>query len=248
MTDFSTLTLERRDGVAVITLRRPDRLNAINTPMADDLKAALNAVEADGDRALVITGEGRAFCSGTDLKSSSDITTPEARVEAMHALMLRLVDFPVTTVAALNGLAVGGGLELALAFTFRVAAPRATFGLPEVKLAMMPSYGGTQLLPRLIGPSRALKMMLSGDSIDANEALAIGLIDEIAEDPVAAARALALRCSGVGDAARRLIRRAVMDGALLPLAEALAIEKDHTLANAKHPDVAKALAAFRARR
>ncbi len=245
MADFDTLSLEERDGVAVVTLRRPGALNAINTAMADELARALDRIEARAARAFVLAGEGRAFCVGSDLKEVG--VDAAARIDKMHALVLRLANFPKTSVAAVDGLALGGGLEIALACTFRVAGPRSQYGLPEIKLALLPAYGATKLLPRLIGEARALRMMLSGDPIGADEAAAIGLVAEVAEDAVAAAIALARRCSGPGDRARRLIRQAVREGATLGLADALKLEKHHALANSTDPDVALAIAAFRNR-
>lgn len=245
MTDFTRLSLEERDEVALVTLRRPRALNAIDTVMAEELAAVLDRIEASEARALVLAGEGRAFSVGSDLKEAD--VDGAARIDRMHALVLRLADFPKTSVAAIAGLALGGGLEIALACTFRVAGPGARFGLPEIRLALLPAYGATRLLPPLIGEARALRMMLSGDPIDAGEAAALGLVEEIAEDPVAAGIALARRCSGPGDRARLLIRRAVREGATLGLADALGIEKRHALANAADPDVAAALAAFRHR-
>lgn len=242
----TTLSLEDRDGIALVTLRRPEALNAINSAMADELAAMLDRVEAGDARALVLAGEGRAFSVGSDLKEAH--VDAAARIDAMHALVLRLADFPKTSVAAIDGLALGGGLEIALACTFRVAGPGSRFGLPEIRLALLPSYGATKLLPPLIGEARALRMMLSGDPIGAGEAAAAGLVEEVAEDPVAAAVALARRCSGPGDRARLRIRRAVREGATLGLADALRLEKHHALANSADPDVALAIAAFRDRR
>lgn len=242
---FATISLERRDTIAIVTLRRPAALNAIDTRMVDELGAALDMVAGDDSRALVLTGEGRAFCVGSDLKEEH--ADGAARIDAMHAMMLRLSDFPKTSVAAINGLALGGGLELALACTFRVAARDARLGLPEIKLALIPSYGATQLLPRLIGPARALAMMLSGDAVGAGEALAMGLVEAVADDAVTDACGFAMRHSGRGDAARLLIRQAMREGAVLPLVDALRIEKHHALANSAHPDVALAIAAFRDR-
>lgn len=242
MADPTMLSLEERDGVALVTLRRPRALNAINSVMADELATVLDRIEASDARALVLAGEGRAFSVGSDLKETD--VDAAARIDKMHALVVRLADFPTTSIAAIDGLALGGGLELALACTFRLASPGSQLGLPEIRLALLPAYGATKLLPRLIGEARALRMMLSGDPVGADEAAAIGLVDEVAADPIAAAVALARRCSGPGDRARRRIRQAVREGAALGLAEALRLEKHHALANAADPDVAGAIAAF----
>jgi len=173
------------DGVAVLTLNRPQALNALNTALLAELDVHLDRIEADDSRAFVITGAGRAFCVGSDLKEGGG--DPEGRIRHMHGLMLRMHGFPKLGVAAITGYALGGGLEVAMGCHFRIADPGAQFGQPEIKLGLMPAYGATQTLPRLIGESRALDLMLSGDPIDAATALAQGLLDEVADDPVAAA-------------------------------------------------------------
>ena len=226
--------LERRGPHAVVTLNRPAKLNALDDALVTALEDALEEVAASDARALILTGAGRAFCAGSDIsggdrgfESASEHAVQ--RIGRMHRLVLRLVEFPITTIAACNGLAYGGGLELALACTFRVAAPTARLALPEVRLGLLPSYGGTQLLPRLIGQPRALRMMLTGEPLEAGEALALGLVDVVDEDPVAAAAALAERLPSGTALAQRLIRRAVQEGASLDLARGLELERDLAL-------------------
>jgi len=227
---MTILMVERTGSYAIVTLNRPQVLNAINTAMLDLIDAALEKIETSDARALVLTGTGRAFCSGSDISGEEkhEGTTQDfanARIARMHALILRLLDFPKPSIAALNGLAYGGGLELALACTFRTASPSARLSLPEIKLGLMPAYGGTQLLPRLIGAGRALELMLTGESIEANEALKIGLVNAVDADPVAAACGLADRLPGGAGIAQRTIRRAVTHGANLDLAAALEVER-----------------------
>ena len=227
--------LERRGPDAVVTLNRPAKLNALDDALVTALEDALEEVAASDARALILTGAGRAFCAGSDISGGGDLGFESAsehavqRIGRMHRLVLRLVEFPITTIAACNGLAYGGGLELALACTFRVAAPTARLALPEVRLGLLPSYGGTQLLPRLIGQPRALRMMLTGEPLEAGEALALGLVDVVDEDPVAAAAALAERLPSGTALAQRLIRRAVHEGASLDLARGLELERDLAL-------------------
>jgi enoyl-CoA hydratase/carnithine racemase len=224
------LKVERTGLCAVVTLDRPEVLNALNTALLDSLDAALDDIAASDAAALILTGAGRAFCSGTDI-SGGDVHEggthdfAEARIRRMHGLILRLIDFPLPSIAAVNGLAYGGGLELALGCTFRTAAPAARFALSEIKLSLVPSYGGTQLLPRLIGAGRALEMMLTGESIDAEEALRIGLVNAVDADPVAAACALADRLPNGQGLAQRMIRRSVAQGLGLALPEALEMER-----------------------
>jgi enoyl-CoA hydratase/carnithine racemase len=252
-TEMPLVLRETVGQVAVLTLNRPEVLNALNTAILDELDAAIDQVEASDAQALVLTGAGRAFCSGTDISGKEPHEgTPEefasARVGRMHALALRLQDLPQPSIAALNGLAYGGGLELALAFTFRIAAPAAALCMVEVTLGLIPSYGGTQTLPRLIGQGRALEMMLTGDPMSAEEALRIGLVNAVDPNPVTAAVAFAeLLPDGAGPA-QRAIRRAVAHGAHLDLPSALGVERELTLEIARSPAALEAGARFQARK
>lgn len=235
------LTIE--GAIATLRLSRPQVLNAINEAMVDEIEATLDRVESDrAILALAIVGTGRAFCVGSDLKEGGGDAA--ARIARMHRLILRLVSCPKVTVAVFNGLALGGGLEIGMACTFRVAAPEARMGLPEVTHALMPAYGGTQLLPRLVGLSQALQMALSGELIDAPRALVVGLIDAIADDPQAAAVTLVERCSRGGAVAQREIRRAMLEGYGRPLAEGLGLEAEGALRVAASDEAHAAIAAF----
>jgi enoyl-CoA hydratase len=181
----SDCTTEWRDAHCILRLTRPKKLNAITLAILDGLEECLDELDRGRARALVIIGEGdRAFSSGTDLAESIglDPDANRAKVNRARSLLLRLRRSPVTSIAALNGLAYGGGLELALACTFRMAAPGARMALPEIKLGVLPAYGGTQLLPAVIGASRALDMMLTGRSVQPDEGLAMGLINRLASD------------------------------------------------------------------
>jgi len=231
------------EGIATLRLDRANVLNAINIAMIGEIESFLERCEQDNDvRALVIVGTGRAFCVGSDLKE--DRGDPQRRIARMHQLMLRLVEYPKMSVAAINGLALGGGLEIAMACTFRVAAPQARLGLPEITRALMPAYGGTQLLPRLVGVGRALELALSGEMIDAQRAKEIGLLNAVADDPLAAAIALAARCSRHGQVAQREIRRAMLGGICLPLADGLALEAQGALRVAESEEARAGVAAF----
>lgn len=226
----TTLNFERIGNAALVTLNRPEKLNAINSAMLDELEALLEAIEASDAGALILTGAGRAFCSGSDISGGDrhDGDTrgfAEARIKRMHALILRLASYRQPSIAALNGLAYGGGLELSLACTFRTAAPDARLCLPEIRHDLVPSYGGTQLLPRLIGTGRALEMMLTGESVTAAQALQLGLVTAVDADPVAAAIALAERLPRQAGPAQQMIRKSVFLGAGLELAAALELER-----------------------
>ncbi|MDP3658631.1 enoyl-CoA hydratase/isomerase family protein [Phenylobacterium sp.] len=174
---------ELADG-AVFTLTRPQKLNAGTLEIWNGLEACMNALEARGARLLILTGEGdKAFCAGTDLAESAAMTRDAsfAKGDRVRALLVRLSRSKLISVAAINGLAYGGGLEIAMACTFRIAAPHVRLSLPEVKLGVLPAYGGTQFLPALVGRARALDLMLSGRPIGAEEGLAWGLVNKIAD-------------------------------------------------------------------
>ncbi len=181
---FQFLSLEAdAEGIAVLTIRRPEKLNALNQALIGELGEAFRQVAADGAiRVLILTGAGeKAFVAGADI---AELARPNA-VETVEVSRLGQETFRLLetmkkpSVAAVNGFALGGGLELAMAATIRLGSPNAKLGLPEVKLGIMPGYGGSQRLPRLVGRGRALEMILSGEAIDANEAYRIGLLNSV---------------------------------------------------------------------
>lgn len=177
--------LSLRDECIVLKLTRPARLNAITVEILDGLEGAIDRLERREARALIVTGDGeRAFCAGTDLAESAALggEASAKKVVRARALFVRLHRSEATSVAALNGLAYGGGFELALACTFRVALPTVRLALPEIKLGVLPAYGGTQLLPAVVGKTRALDLMLTGRDLSATDALAWGAVDRLAPD------------------------------------------------------------------
>jgi enoyl-CoA hydratase len=176
--------LIERDGTTLtLTLNRPDKLNAIDGPMLDALDETLGKIERDrAVRAVILTGAGRAFSAGADIKEWTALAPLEfGRSWGLrgHALFDRLAALPPPVIAALNGIAFGGGLELALCADIRIASQEARLGLPEVTIAALPGWGGTQRLPRLIGAGRAKHMILTGQPIDAAKAEAWGLVGEV---------------------------------------------------------------------
>lgn len=180
-----TLLVERRGAVAIVTLNRPEAINAINDSIRAAFPAVLRELEADSEiRAIVLAGAGeRGFCSGADIKEERAAGSP---VEERHRLMPRtwietLDEICKPTLAAIHGICMGGGLELALACDLRLAARGAVFALPETSLGLLPGGGGTQRLPRLIGLGRALDLLLTGERIDAEEAWRIGLVTRLSE-------------------------------------------------------------------
>jgi enoyl-CoA hydratase len=242
---MAALEIEHRGDCAILRLNRPESLNSINDALLGALEEQIDALEAAPCRALVLTGTGRAFCAGTDLKESHSI--PEERMQRVHALVRRLRNYAKPSIAAINGLALGGGLELALACTFRVARADAKLGLPEVKLALLPAYAGTQLLARLIGESRALEMMLSGDAIDGIRAEQVGLVNKVVPvetDVVAAACELAASFTRHSLVPQRAILRAVREGLEMSLEGGMALERALVSAVSGSADTLEGVSAF----
>lgn len=180
-----TVLYEQLDGVARVTINRPDALNALNFETMDSLRGALQRASADPDvRALVLTGAGdRAFVSGGDLKEFRDLKTAAdatAMIVRGKALTRAIAELRFPTIAAVNGYALGGGCEVAVACDFRIASSAARLGFRQVKLGLISGWGGGPRLIRLLGHQRALRLMLTGDTLDAEEARRVGLVDEVA--------------------------------------------------------------------
>lgn len=215
---FETLLYEVRDGVALLTLNRPERMNSIGGPMKDELRAAFveHARKDDSVRAVVLTGAGdKAFCAGADIKerAGSALPLPEyhLRQKATHDLFRMIEAFEKPVIAAINGVALGGGLEIALCADVRIAARHARLGLPEARIGALPAAGGTQRLPRLVGPGWAKQLMLTCDHIDAEQALRIGLVTEVTEpaDLLPVALAMAARIAANAPLSLRFIKHAI---------------------------------------
>jgi enoyl-CoA hydratase len=225
-----SIELESRGSVAVVRLNRPEKLNALTRGMMDELAAVFARVETDDSvRALILTGAGeRAFCAGTDIEELAGLDAEGAAQAARRgqAVCERIEKFPVPVIAAVNGIAAGGGCELALACHLRLAATHAKFGLPEMRLGIIPAYGGTQRLPRIAGKGRALEAMLTGSQISAEEAQQLGLVNRVVEPDELLPEALALACEieRLAPLAIRACLTAVTRGLDLPLAEGLALE------------------------
>lgn len=243
-----------RERVATITLNRPDALNALNSEMREDLAASLGwcAEHADEVRAVVLAGSGRAFCSGQDLKEGGDAISPADSIEAKRRgdFQTLLAELPQPSLAALHGYTLGRGLEVALTCDLRIAADDAQIGLPEVGLGMLPASGGSQRLPRLIGPARALHLLLTGERIDAATALAWGLITRVvpAAELADEAQRLGERLAAQAPLAVRFTRRAVLEGAHLSLDEGLHLEAALAAVLRTTEDRAEGIRAFREKR
>jgi enoyl-CoA hydratase len=227
---MSFVELTRQQEFAVIRITRTDALNALNYGMLREIGALLDQVEASDARALFFTGAGdKAFCAGADIGELLDRSIPAefAGTRLGQELFSRIENFGLPSIAIVNGYALGGGCELALACTFRLGTAAARLALPEVKLGLVPGYGGTQRLPRLVGLGVALEIIMTGRFVAAEEALRIGLLHRIVEgDRIEAAVEFARAFSGNGLLALRLVRDAAIRGMDTTLQEGLRIEAD----------------------
>lgn len=245
--EFNKIRLELTDGYAVIYLNNPP-VNALGQALLKDLQRALDEIEPNPDiRALIITGEGsKVFCAGADISefaARAQGILPE--VEGGD-LFRRLELFPKPVIAALNGSSYGGGTEMALSCHLRILASEASMALPEVKLGIIPGWGGSQRLPRLIGKTRALEMMLTGEPLPAAEAWRLGLVNRVVprEEVLAEARALAAKLALGAPIAMREILRAVNQGLDTSLEAGLQIEKEGSKVCFGSEDAAEGRAAF----
>lgn len=224
------VVLELKGALAVVRLDRPEKMNALSRRMLEELGEAFARVELERDvRACILTGAGeRAFCAGTDIAELSALDESGALEAARRGQEVceRIERFGVPVIAAVNGLAAGGGCELALSCHLRIASTVAQFSLPETKLGVIPAYGGTQRLARIIGRGRALEMMLTGASMSAIEAERAGLVNRITtpERLLAEAESLAGEIAGLAPLAIRACLEAVTRGIEMPLPEGLALE------------------------
>lgn len=246
------IELKRVEEFAVITLNRPDVLNALSFALIADLGQALDAVARSDARALLITGAGpKAFCAGADIKELTGRTLVEQKrgAELGQAAFAKIERLSLPSVAIINGYAFGGGLEMALACTFRIATRNAKMGLPEIKLGLIPGYGGTQRLPRAVGETRAMEMILTGRSVDAEEAYRIGLVQRVVDDdPLTAGIQYAREFSGHSLPVLGFAREAVSRALSTPLAEGLRIEADLSTLAFQTRDAAEGMSAFIAKR
>ena len=224
---MSVVTLEQRGAVAIATINRPEALNALNAAVLDGLGAALDGL---GDaRVLILTGAGpKAFVAGADIAAMRDLDHAAAAGFARHgqAVLARLEALPIPVIAAVNGFALGGGCELAMACDLILAAPNAVFGQPEVRLGVIPGFGGTQRLVRRVGEMRAKELIFSGRTVKAEEAVSLGLALRIADPVVDAAVALGEEIARMGPVAVRLAKQAIMAASDVSLAQGLALEAE----------------------
>ena len=244
-----TILVDVDGGVATVTVNRPDKRNALNSQVRSEVVAALDALRADDSvRVVVFTGAGdKAFVAGADIGEFAQRTPLEQR-EAMTGRRVfdEIAAFPKPTVAMINGFCLGGGCELALACDVRVASDAARLGQPEINLGIIPGGGGTQRLPRVVGTGQAMRLILSGEIVDAAEALRIGLVDvvhpaaELRERTMEFARGMAAR----SPVALRMAKAAVRAAAEMPLAAGLAYETELFVTCFGSDDKREGVAAF----
>ena len=247
-----SIELTRVEEFAVLRLNRPEALNALSFSLIRELGRALDETATSGARALLVTGAGpKAFCAGADVSelTSRSLVEQKRGAEVGQATFAQLGRLPMPSVAIINGFAFGGGLELALACTFRIATPNAKLGLPEIKLGLIPGYGGTQRLPRVVGEARALEMILTGKAIDAQTALAWGLVSRIVEgDALAQGMAFAREFTAFSLPVLGFAREAVTRALDTSLHDGLKIEADLSTLAFRTRDAEEGTAAFLGKR
>lgn len=203
------IIVRNEGGVAIVNLNRPKSLNALNSEMIVELDGVFAALAVDQEtRAIVVTGE-KNFAAGADITNMVELTPEEARVFSFAAVFNRIAACPKPVVAAVEGFALGGGMELALCCDIRVAAPGAKMGFPEINLGIMPGAGGTQRLPRLIGPSKAKKLIFTGAIVKGEEALSMGLVDVLADNPLEESLKLAGELAGKAPVALKAAKECI---------------------------------------
>lgn len=251
---YETVQLEMRESVCLLTLNRPERLNALNVQVANDFKAAIAAALEGGARAIVLTGAGRAFCAGGDLREMQEMAKHEGRVEAffdeplrrLNEAILLIRKTPVPFVAAVNGVASGGGCNLALACDLVIAAESAKFNQAFIKIGLTPDCGATFILPRLVGWKRATELLFTGDLIGAKEAAAMGMINAAVPDDelMKTAMSMAQRLAQAPTAAIAQIKMLLEASAVNDYGGQLDLERETQVESGKTKDFVEGVSAF----
>ena len=226
---YQTLRYEKQENIGILTINRPEALNALNSTVIGDLEQAITEVEKDAELgALIITGEGRSFVAGADIGEQLPLDVAGGRKWGQRgsALMRRIEKLEIPTIAAVNGFALGGGCEIAMACDIRIASDNAVFGQPECGLGIIPGFGGTQRLARLVGMGRAKEMIFTCDNIDANEAYRIGLVNKVVakEELMATAKAMAAKIISKGSYAVSVAKAAINNGYDMDIRNAVEME------------------------
>jgi enoyl-CoA hydratase len=250
---FKFLTLEVADRVATLTINRPDKLNALNDATIAELGNAIDQIRVDDSVAgVLLTGAGRAFVAGADISelSNQSPVLAKARARAGQDVFRKFETSPKPVIAAVNGFALGGGCELAMACHIRIASDAAKFGQPESKLGLLPGYGGSQRLPRLVGKGRANQLLLTGEIIDAAEAYRIGLVNKVvaSDQLMNEARAMMKTVLANGPLAVALCIEAIDRGLQMSLEEGLVLEANHFGLLAATDDMREGTRAFMEKR
>jgi enoyl-CoA hydratase len=247
---YRTLLFEIRDGIAFVTINRPDKLNALNDQVVVELSSAVDRITTEAEiKGAILMGAGpKAFVAGADIGdlSRQGPFDGKARAQRGQAVLRRLETCGKPVIAAINGFALGGGCELAMACHIRIAGENAKFGQPEVKLGIAPGYGGTQRLPRIVGKGVALQLILTGEMIDAQEAYRIGLVNKVVPsgDLLAESEKMMRGILAMGPLAVRLAMEAVDQGLEMTLDEGLLLEANHFGLLAATSDMKEGTTAF----
>jgi len=253
MAEYEMINVADDGPVRVVTINRPDALNALNAQVVAELTAVVEATATESDvRGLLLTGSGKAFVAGADIAAMATMAPEEALNFAGrgHALGEMLGNLPIPTLAAVNGFALGGGCELALACDFIYASEKAKFGQPEVNLGVIPGFGGTQRLLRRVGQARALELCMTGAMIRADEALRIGLVNRVLppEGLLDASKETLKTIADKGPLAVAKVKQVILDGASMPLDEACDLEQQAFAQLFATADQKEGMAAFLAKR
>lgn len=228
---YQTIRYEKQDGIAIVTINRPEALNALNSTVISELEQVIGEVEKDQELgAMILTGEGRSFVAGADIGEQYGLDVAAGRKWGQRgsALFRRIEKLEIPTIAAVNGFALGGGCELAMSCDIRVASEKATFGMPEVGLGITPGFGGTQRLQRIVGMSTAMELVLTSRTIDAQEALQIGLVKHVYPADVMLDKALELAdlIASRPQVAVRQAKQAIRIGKQIDINSAIAFESE----------------------
>jgi 2-(1,2-epoxy-1,2-dihydrophenyl)acetyl-CoA isomerase len=251
---YQTIQSEMNGHVCTLTLNRPDRLNALTTDVANELQEAIKSALKNGVRAIVLTGAGRSFCAGGDLREMQELAGREGRVDAffdeplqvLNELVLLIRNAPVPIIAAVNGVASGGGCNLALACDLVVAAESAKFNQAFIKIGLTPDIGGSFILPRLIGWKRAAELMFTGDMVNARSAYEMGMINSVVPDAelMSHVRSLAEKLASAPTAAIGRIKRLLESSAVNNYEGQLEIERKTQIESGQTKDFVEGVAAF----
>lgn len=251
---YETIQFEMRGSICLLTLNRPDRLNALTVQVAQEFNAAVSEALERGARVIVLTGSGRAFCAGGDLREMQEIATKEGRVEAFFDEPLRILNeslllirqTPVPFIAAVNGVASGGGCNLALACDLVIAAESAKFNQAFIKIGLVPDCGGTYMLPRLVGWKRATELMFTGDLVTATQAAEMGMINSVAGDGELMSRVMAMaeKLAQAPTAAIGQIKKLLEASAENSFAKQLDYERQAQIESGKTKDFTEGVQAF----